>query len=71
MGLLNCCFIFSNEYDILPQLESTTNRNPVFVVEHKLAIEAWAAHIMLCTAVGQLSQLQIKTDGRCPTDGKH
>jgi len=39
-------------------LESAINRNPVFVVENKMAIEAWAARILLSTASHQLMEFQ-------------
>jgi len=48
----------SDEYDILPSVESTTNRNPVILIDHKLAVEAWAARLMFCTAVNGLRQWQ-------------
>jgi len=48
----------SDEYDILPSVESTTNRNPVILVDHKLAVESWAAQLMFCTAVNGLRQWQ-------------
>jgi len=47
-----------DEYDVLPSVESTTNRNPVILVEHKLAVEAWAAQLMFCTAINGLQQWQ-------------
>jgi len=50
--------LHSDEYDILPFVESTTNRNPVILVDHKLAVEAWAAQLMFCTAVSGLQQWQ-------------
>ena len=57
----------SDEYDVLPFVESTTNRNPVILVDHKLAVEAWAAQLMFCTAVSGLRQWQkmpvFNTDG--------
>jgi len=48
----------SDEYDIIPSVESTTNRNPVILVDHKLAVEAWAARLMFCTAVNGLRRWQ-------------
>jgi len=52
------CLLNSDEYDILPSIESTTNRNPVILVDHKLAVEAWAAQLMFCTAISGLQQWQ-------------
>lgn len=59
----------SDEYDILPSVESTTNRNPVVLIDHKLAVEAWAARLMFCTAVSSFRQWQktpvFNADGKC------
>ena len=50
----------SDEYDILPVKDSTTNRNPIYVVDHKLAIESWAAKLMLTAASTLLRRFKEK-----------
>lgn len=46
--MFGCAYfhIFRDEYDFLPVLEPTHNRNPVLVIDHKLGLELWAAKLV-------------------------